>query len=86
MQRIKNIAQGWINFIKSKKPNGISPEREAIANQRARICQSCPFLQQKPYMIAGKTLAKFRCGKCGCAFPMMVYAPNKKCPINKWPQ
>tara|TARA_Y100001973_G_C5203658_1_gene339752 strand:+ start:3108 stop:3461 length:354 start_codon:yes stop_codon:yes gene_type:complete len=26
----------------------------------------------------------FKCGLCGCGFPANVYAPNKKCPIDKW--
>ena len=86
MSKIRNIAEGWLNFIKSRKPRGVSPELEAMANQRASICNRCPFLQKKPYKIGGKILAKYRCGKCGCAFPMMVYAPQKKCPINKWPK
>ena len=86
MGKLRNITEGWLNFIKSKKPKGISPELDAMAEQRIRICEQCPFLQSKPYKVGGKTLAKYRCGKCGCAFPMMVYAPKKKCPINKWPK
>jgi hypothetical protein len=27
---------------------------------------------------------RYKCGKCGCAFPANVYAPGKKCPLGKW--
>jgi len=26
----------------------------------------------------------YKCRKCGCAFPQNVYAPEKKCPLEKW--
>ena len=86
MSKIRNIAEGWFNYIKARKPKGISPELEAMAEQRSSICNKCPFLQTKAVRVAGKAISKYRCGKCGCAFPMMVYAPQKKCPINKWPK
>ena len=86
MRKLRNITEGWLNFIKSKKPKGISAELDAMAEQRIRVCEQCPFLQHKGVTVMGKAVSKFRCGKCGCAFPMMVYAPKKKCPINKWPK
>ena len=85
MSKIRNIAEGWFNYIKARKPKGLTAEQEAIANQRAQICQGCPFLQARTNK-AGRVISRYRCGKCGCAFPMMVYAPRKKCPIGKWPQ
>jgi hypothetical protein len=26
----------------------------------------------------------YKCGKCGCGFPAIVYAPKKSCPLGKW--
>lgn len=26
----------------------------------------------------------YKCGKCGCGFPAIVYAPKKSCPLDKW--
>ena len=26
----------------------------------------------------------YACSECGCGFPANVYAPNKKCPLDKW--
>jgi len=84
--KLRNIAEGWINFIKSKKPNGLRPDLEKMAMERAEICKSCPFLKNKAVKVMGKDISKYKCGKCGCAFPAMVYAPHKKCPIGKWPK
>lgn len=84
--KLLNIAEGWINFIKSKKPRGINPDLEKMAMERASICESCPFLKKQAVTVMGKPVSKYKCGKCGCAFPMMVYAPRKKCPIGKWPK
>ena len=84
--KILNIAEGWINFIKSKKPRSLTPQMEKMALERAEICKGCPFLKQQPVKVMGKSVSKYKCGKCGCAFPMMVYAPRTKCPIGKWPK
>jgi transposase-like protein len=86
VSKVRNIAEGWLNFVRSKRPKGISIELAEMANKRAEICKSCPFLQQRPITVLGKKVSKYRCGKCGCAFPMMVYASRKKCPIGKWPK
>ncbi|MBK23557.1 MAG: hypothetical protein CME70_06080 [Halobacteriovorax sp.] len=83
---LRNIAEGWINFIKSKKPKGLPPEIEEMSIKRAEICKACPFLRSQPVTVMGKKISRYRCGKCGCAFPAMVYAPRKKCPIDKWPK
>jgi hypothetical protein len=31
-----------------------------------------------------KTVRGFKCAECGCGFPQNVYAPDKKCPLDKW--
>ena len=31
-----------------------------------------------------KQIKGYKCNQCGCGFPAMVFAPNKKCAINKW--
>jgi len=34
--------------------------------------------------LAGDKVQGYKCGECGCGFPANVFAPNKKCPLNKW--
>jgi len=85
MASIKNIADGWINYIKDKQPSGISSELKEMASERAKICKECPSLMFSEKTVMGKIIFKFKCKECGCAFPMMTYAKNKKCPKRKWP-
>lgn len=81
---ISQIAEAWVNFIRSKRPNGISDEMKSLSDKRASICGNCDMLKRSERKVAGKTISKFKCGKCGCSFPMMTFSIRKKCPIGKW--
>jgi len=78
------IVEGWTNYIKSKKSKALSPDIEKIADERASICGNCDELICKPIKIFKKEISKYRCGMCGCSFPMMVFSMKKKCPLDKW--
>ena len=76
-KEIKNIKDGWINYVKSKIPQSLPKEIRHLAEERIDICKSCMHLKQK-------SRTQYMCCLCGCAFPAMVYAPNKTCPDDKW--
>jgi len=84
MINVRDIAEGWINYIKDKQPDGLSSELREMSLSRAKICEECPYLLFKETKLMGKTITNFKCVKCGCSFPMMTYAKNKKCPLGKW--
>lgn len=81
---IKDIKDGWTNLFKDYL-NILSPSeelREEI-NKRSEICKSCPELK---HTIVPKSLSplRFKCAKCSCFFPAVVFAPEHKCPLGKW--
>jgi len=81
---IKDIREGWINYIRSiVSKRNLSPEFQEMVERRINICSVCPELNitMRTSIIPGAT----RCKKCGCVFPAMVYARGKRCPIGKWP-
>ncbi len=83
MGLLGNIKDGWFNYIKSAISNRtLSPEFQAEVEKRADICADCPELK----VLSKNQNSPFRgkCGKCGCIFPAMIFAPGKKCPIGKW--
>ena len=45
MGMFKNIKDGWINYLKSGKPEGLPEEVERLAEGRATICAACPELK-----------------------------------------
>ena len=76
-----DIKEGWVNYVKSKRPRkNVSESIESMALSRAEICKKCEYLVPRPFV---RKLG-YRCSKCGCSFPANVYAPKKKCPIGKW--
>ena len=46
----------------------------AIAEERMRICASCPYGGEKR-----------RCDMCGCGIKTKASLNNSKCPLKKWP-
>ncbi len=81
---IKNIVSGWTNYIRSKSPIGLSEEMSKLSLSRAEICKECPSLSDTSVKALGKTIARAQCIECNCTFPQLVYAPDKKCPLDKW--
>ena len=62
-----------------KKP---APELQKCIDQRFKICSTCPHFKVKSYM--GSKLKRHTCNKCGCSFPAMLFAYNKRCPDRRW--
>ena len=83
MGLLQNIKDGWLNYIKSSiSKKSIPAEMQKEIEKRAEICSACPELRlisKNP-----SSPARGRCGKCGCIFPALIYAPRKSCPIRKW--
>lgn len=80
----RDIKDGWHNYlvnnlIKNRKPN--KAVQVAIDN-RIEICLSCPHLTKKSS--SSINIYFQSCKKCNCAFPALVFAYRKKCPVNKW--
>ena len=90
LKDLGNLRDGWVNYFKARISN-LDPEIKELAETRAAICSTCPKfeIQQLRFIPATKTIVKNgpmrgRCAMCGCVFPAIVLAPNKKCPLNKW--
>ena len=77
---VKDIKDGWlnhamINWLKLRKP---TPQLQEYIDERFETCMACP------HMIA-RVKRKWRsCGKCGCAFPALIFAYDKRCPDRRW--
>ena len=81
---LKDIKDGWTNlFVSYFDISEVSPEFKKVVEDRARICKECPELK---HTIFPESIAplRFKCGKCSCFFPAVVFAPEHKCPLNKW--
>ena len=76
-KKIKDIKEGWWNYIKSQISETLSSEIKELAEKRIIICKSCLYLKQS-------RKNKYICCLCGCSFPAIVYAPKKRCPDGKW--
>jgi hypothetical protein len=82
--RVDQILEGWVNFIRSKRPNMLSQEMKTISDYRAIICGTCDSLKYSERKLATKIISKYKCNECGCSFPMMTFSRKKKCPLGKW--
>jgi len=90
----RNIKDGWLNYVKFLTNNlAWEPGVRGMAEERAKICVECPELKttdkkvkslKGPSLEEAKELPLGQCLKCGCVFPMLVFAPGKKCPLKKW--
>ena len=76
-----NFIDGWTNLVKSKS-RMLSKEKLLLAEKRGEICRNCPELVEEDRAIFSKY--PYRCNVCGCVFPAIVLAKNKKCPLGKW--
>ena len=80
----KDVRDGWLNHLlikvlKWKKP---TPELQEYIDHRFETCKACPYLATKSY--PGIKREWYSCDKCGCAFPPMIFAYNKRCPDRRW--
>lgn len=80
-----NVAEGYINYMRflvSRK--GFSSENSKLGEARMEHCVKCVHLRVDK--IFGGIPSHGKCLKCGCSFPVFVYAPKKECPIGLWPR
>ena len=80
---IKDIGDGWLNFLMTKFFNKDLPiERKRAVEERFNICIDCDNLKMFKTKYSS---AKLRfCGVCKCSFPGMIFSKGKKCPVGKW--
>ena len=75
ISKFKEIVQSW---IAAANP---TPEQEAIALYRIKICDGCP---SKKYITQ---FDSYVCGECGCPLNKKIFSPQhgpKACPLKKW--
>ena len=90
----KNIREGWLNYAKFLiKTLRWDPGMGPMVAERAKLCVECPELKTMdgkvdsligPHFPGGDKLPLGQCVQCGCVFPMLIFAPDKKCPLKKW--
>ena len=49
MSTLKNIKDGWGNYLKSQSPKGLPEEVQRLAEGRAAICADCPELKESQF-------------------------------------
>jgi len=80
---LSEIKEGWLRYLmsawfKQRQPN---LELQKHLDHRFETCTSCPHMVVKTY----SSKRNWRtCGKCGCAFPALMFAYGKKCPDGRW--
>ena len=82
--KVDQIAEGWVNFIRSKRPKMLSEEMKSISDFRAKICNDCDSLKYYERKLGTRVISKYKCDECGCSFPMLTFSKRKKCPLGKW--
>jgi hypothetical protein len=85
MSKFLTIIQAWGTAMFHTK------EQKQLAENRSKICNSCPSLQEVDVKsIAGSLVNNyFQCGACGCPIAAKVYTSpdvpkEQKCPQGKW--
>jgi len=81
---LKDIKDGWTNLFKDYlNISSPPPELRKKIDERSQICKKCPELK---HTIVPKSISplRFKCAKCSCFFPAVVFAPEHKCPLGKW--
>ena len=81
---LKDIRDGWTNLFKEYFSFSSLPEdAKKEITKRSEICKACPELK---HTIIPKSISplRFKCAKCSCFFPAVVFAPDHKCPLGKW--
>lgn len=82
MLNIKNILNGWQNFIFKNEVT------EKLAEIRAEHCAKCPHLKYGSMLSMVKDELKeiesHYCGKCTCPISAKIRTQNETCPISLW--
>jgi len=82
--KVDQFVEGWVNFIRSKRPRMLSDEMKSLSEDRSKICNDCDSLKHHERKIGTRIVSRYKCNECGCSFPMMTFSKRKKCPIGKW--
>ena len=84
MDNIIQIADAWLRYLMSTIIGHKNPTKEIqkYVDLRFKTCMSCPHMIIRTHGISKRTWR--RCGKCGCAFPAMIFAYEKRCPDGRW--
>ena len=72
MNKLKEIVTAWATSFNPTE------EQQKLAEERYKICQGCPKLEEKMgYEI---------CGECGCPISKKIFTHKQEnsCPLNKW--
>lgn len=82
MSKIKNILNGWQNFIEKSEVS------EDLAEKRADICASCPELKEgKLLNLIKDDLLEIQghyCGLCFCPLSAKLRSEKENCPKDLW--
>lgn len=85
MINLKHIAEGW---SKSLGWLEVTPENQALSNERIDICATCPFAKESKFLKLFKGEARdidvIVCGQCGCPVNEKSLVMDEICPQNKW--
>lgn len=82
MPNIKDILDGWENFVNQKEVS------EKMARQRAEYCKNCINLKKGGLLSFVnddiKEIQGFYCNLCKCPLSAKLRSKNSNCPINKF--
>ena len=82
MSKIKNILNGWENFIAK------SEVVESLARVRAEICSNCPKAKKSVLLAFVKDSLKevegYKCAECQCPLSAKLRSKNEVCPLGQW--
>ena len=84
MSSLRNIAEGWYNFINA------TAYTKRLMQSRLEICDTCPSKEQLSSI--GEKIVKtineegnlFKCKECGCPLAAKTANLKEKCPLGKW--
>lgn len=85
-KKIANFdALGYLDGRKSLKKG----DKEALAINRAAICESCDMNQIEPIdelkvKDSIMSISERYCDACGCSLPLLLRQNRKKCKLGKW--
>jgi len=80
---LAEVKDGWLRYLMSSLFKSRQPcaEVQEHLDRRFETCMSCPHMTVKKYFSKREWRT---CGKCGCAFPAMIFAYEKRCPVGLW--
>ena len=87
MSKAKEILDGWSAYVEFTPMTTVE---EKIAEDRAKICGSCPFAVEKGLLKITmpdekfKEIQGYKCSKCGCPLSTKIRSITSQCPEKKW--